>query len=206
MDFIKEITNDMDLFSENLEAFLLGLGFLAPLMSSFFIVIEGVLAFLPLFVFVTINIMTMGTILGCVVSWVCTVLGSYLAFTLFRIGFSKFVQRKIANKKKATKFMKLVDHLKFKQLVLIISIPFAPSFFINMGAGLSHISKKKFLYALLIGKVFVIIFSGFLGTNIIECFTNPLALIKVVVMLAVAYVVATFVNKKFDLDERFDDK
>ena len=206
MDFIKEITKDMDMFSENLETFLLSLGFMAPLFSSLLIVVEGVLAFLPLIVFVTINIMTMGTILGGVVSWVCTVTGSYLAFLLFRKGFSNFFQRKIKNKKRTTKFMKLIDRLKFKQLVLIIGIPFAPSFFINMGAGLSHISKKKYFYALLMGKVLVIAFSGYLGINLIECFTNPLALIKVIVMLVVAYIVASIVNKKFDLDERFDDK
>ncbi len=206
MDIIRELTKDMNTFSENLEAFLLGLGFMAPLFSSFFIVIEGVLAFLPLIVFVTINFMTMGPIIGGVVSWACTVFGSYLSFLLFRKGFSKLFQKKIQNKKRATKFMKLIDHLKFKQLVLIIGIPFAPSFFINMGAGLSHISQKKYLYALLMGKVLVIAFCGYLGINLIECLTNPYALIKVVVMLVVAYIVASVVNKKFDLDERFDDK
>jgi uncharacterized membrane protein YdjX (TVP38/TMEM64 family) len=198
-----EILNEL---SENLNTFLLGMGILAPLFSSLFIVIEGTLAFLPLFVFVTINIMTMGSILGCLVSWICTTVGSYIAFSLFRNGLSKHFQKKIANKKKVIKFMKLIDNLKFKQLVLIISIPFAPSFFINMGAGLSHISKKKYLYSLLVGKVFVILFSGFLGVNMIECLTNPLALVKVVAMLAVAYILASIVNKKFDLDERFDDK
>ena len=71
---------------------------------------------------------------------------------------------------------------------------------------MSHISKKKYLYALLVGKVFVILFSGFLGVNIMECLTNPLALIKVVIMLVVAYILASIVNKKFDLDERFEDQ
>ena len=126
MDIIRELTKDMNTFSENLEAFLLGLGFMAPLFSSFFIVIEGVLAFLPLIVFVTINFMTMGPIIGGVVSCACTVFGSYLSFLLFRKVFSKLFQKKIQNKKRTNKFMNLIDHLKFKQLVLIIGIPFAP--------------------------------------------------------------------------------
>jgi uncharacterized membrane protein YdjX (TVP38/TMEM64 family) len=100
----------------------------------------------------------------------------------------------------------LSDFISKEMLALLKAIKILPSFFINMGAGLSHISQKKYLYALLMGKVLVIAFCGYLGINLIECFTNPYALIKVVVMLVVAYIVASVVNKKFDLDERFDDK
>ena len=78
-----------------------------------------------------------------------------------------------------------------------------PSFFINVGAGLSKIPIKKYLYALLIGKVVIVIFWGFLGYNLVECLTNPLEFIKVFILIAVAYIVARIVTKKFDLDERF---
>lgn len=193
--------NDMnDVLSE----FLNNVGIWAPFFSTILIVLEGILAFLPLFVFITINILTLGPILGGIVSWIFTILGSFLAFYLCRRGLSALFQKKIENRKKISRFMNIVNHLKFNQLVLIIAIPFAPSFFINLGAGLSKIAIKKYLYALMIGKSIVVIFWGFLGYNLVDCLTNPLALIRVGVLLVGAYVVAQFVNKRFDLDKRFE--
>lgn len=201
MEFV-EIINWLKNFSVILNDFLMGLGIWAPILSSILIVLEGIFAFLPLVVFVTINIITLGAFFGGVLSWVLTTAGSFLAFYLCRIGLSNFFQKKIS-KGKISKFMTKIDNLKFKQLVLIIAIPFAPSFFINVGAGLSKISIKKYFYALLIGKVFVILFLGYIGSNVIECLKNPLVLIKVVLMVTIAYIIAQVVNKKFDLDERF---
>ncbi len=201
MEIVKiiEILKD---FSNILNDFLMGLGIWAPILSSVLIVLEGIFAFLPLVVFVTINILTLGPIIGCIISWLLTTIGSFLAFYLCRKGLSGFFQKKFS-KGKLSKFMKKVDNLKFKQLVLIIAIPFAPSFFINVGAGLSNISIKKYFYALFIGKIFVILFLGYIGCNLVECLTNPLVLIKVILLIVIAYIVAQIVNKKFDLDERF---
>lgn len=190
-------------FSQSLNDVLMSAGIWAPLISSLLIIVEGVLAFLPLVVFVTINILVMGPFFGGVVSWICTTLGSFLAFFLFRKGFSSFFQKKIDKNEKLIRFMQSIDHLKFRQLVLLIAIPFVPSFFINLGAGLSKISVKKYFYALLVGKIFVIIFLGYIGCNLIECLTNPIVFVKVIFLVLTAYVLAQVVNKKFDLDGRF---
>ena len=186
-----------------LNEFLLNLGVWAPILASILIVVEAVLAFLPLFVFVTVNILVLGSIAGGILSWILTVIGSFLAFLLFRKGFSKLFDKHI-NKGKVKKFMKLVDKLKFTQLVLIISIPFAPSFFINVGAGLSRINARKYLYSLLVGKVLTVMYCGILGTSLKEALTNPSALIKIVVLMGSAYLFSLIVSKKFKLDERFE--
>ncbi len=200
---VTEIINGIKNMGDFLNDFLLSLGVWAPILSSILILLEGILAFLPLVVFVTINILILGPIVGGLISWIMTTIGSFLTFYLCRKGFNNFFQNKVSNSKKLLSFMNKVDNLKFKQLVLLIAIPFAPSFFINVGAGLSNISIKKYFYSLVVGKIFVIIFLGYIGCNIVECFTNPVVLIKVVVLVVIAYVVAQIVNKKFDLDERF---
>lgn len=199
MEFFEVVNN----LSIELNNFLMNAGMWAPLISSLLIIAEGVLAFLPLVVFVTINVLSLGPVLGGIISWIFTTLGSLLSFLLFRKGFSSFFNKKIENNRKLEKFMNSIDELKFRQLVLIIAIPFAPSFFINLGAGLSNIALKKYFYALLLGKVFVIIFLGYIGSNIIDCFTNPIILIKVIGLILLAYILAQVVNKKFDLDGRF---
>ena len=174
---------------------------LAPILSSCLIVLEGTLAFLPLFVFITINILTLGPALGILSSWILTILGSLICFLLFRSGVAKLLSKKF--KRQGNKFTRTIKKLKFTQIVLFISIPFMPSFFVNMGAGLSKIPVKKYFYALIIGKLFVILFWGYVGSNLIDCFRNPESLIKIIILVLVAYLVATVVNKKFNLDGRF---
>ncbi len=199
----------MELFnslSETLNIFLLNAGMWAPFFSCILILLEGTFAFLPLFVFVTINILTMGTILGSMISFVCLIAGNFLAFFLCRIGLSPLFQRFIKNKSKINKFMKSIDNMSFSKLILIISIPITPSFFVNLAAGLSKIPKKKYFYALLLGKPCVLIFWGILGTSLVECLTNPLVLIKVVAMIVICNLIANLINKKFDLDNIFDNK
>lgn len=196
----------MEVFTEMevwINDFLMNLGIMAPIISSLFIILEGVLAFLPLFVFITMNFLVLGPIFGGIISWICTIIGCMLTFYIFRLNLSAWFDKKIENKEKMMKFMNIVNNLKFTQLVLIIAIPFTSSFFVNLGAGLSHISKKKYLYALMLGKIFIVYFWGFVGSSLVECLTNPLALIKVLLMVGVAYILSVIINKKFNLDERF---
>lgn len=199
MELIETLNN----LNEMLKNFLDSAGVWAPILSSLLIILEGTFAFLPLVVFVTLNVLTMGPFFGSVISWFLTTIGSFIAFYLCRKGFSSFFQKKLKEKGKLKKFMNLIDNLKFKQLVLIIAIPFAPSFFINVAAGLSNISVKKYFYSLLIGKIFVIIFLAYIGSNIVECLRNPAMFIKVILLILGAYGLAQIVNKKFDLDGKF---
>lgn len=177
----------------------------APFLSSCLIVLEGTFAFLPMFVFVTINFLTMGHFFGSIVSYICTVLGSFIAFFLCRVGLSPLFRKFIKNGKHLNKFMNMVSNMPFSRLVLIISIPLTPSFFVNLAAGLSTISKLKYLYALLLGKVCIISFWGVLGTSLVDCLQNPIMLIKVVLMILICNMFSKFINKHFDLDNIFQD-
>lgn len=199
MDYI-EVVNSLN---DKLNDFLLGLGIWAPILSSLGVYLEGILAFLPLVVFVTINVMVLGPFWGGLVSWIFTVLGGFSTFLLCRKGFSNFFQKFIRDKKNINTLMSNINKLSFSQLVMIICIPFAPSFFINVCAGLSKISVKKYFLVLLIGKIFTISYLVLIGANLFECLTNPVTLAKVILLFLGAYVVSKIVNKKFDVDERF---
>lgn len=205
MSFFNEV-------NELLIEFLNNVGILAPLFCCALIFLEAILAFLPLFVFVTVNILSLsnifgqfvGTIIGFSLSWIFTILGSFTVFLGIRKLFSDNFRNKIKKKKKINKFMFIVDHLKYSQLVLIISIPFSPSFFINLGAGLSKINYKKYFSALIIGKFVQVIFLSFVGVSLVECLSNPLAFIKVILIVLFGYVLSVIINKRFNLDERFE--
>ena len=48
------------------------------------------------------------------------------------------------------------------------------------------------------------IFLGYVGVSLLECLTEPLALIKVAAIMVIGYMISIVVNKKFNLDERFE--
>lgn len=186
-----------------LETFLISAGVLAPIFSTLLIFLEGTLAFLPLFVFITVNVLTLGAVAGSIVSWIATTFGSYICFKLARNGFSSKFTNIIEKKPNVKKFMKKISKLTFSQLVLIIAIPFTPSFFVNVGVGLSKMPKQKFLDALILGKVVVVLFWGYIGTSLLESIKNPIILVKVIVLVLIAYLLGTIINKNFNLDGKY---
>lgn len=204
-----EVFNSLDMW---LEEFLMNAGLWAPIFSCLLIFLEGILAFLPLFVFVTVNILSLttligsffGSVMGVILAWIFSTLGSYTTFWFVRKVLNKPFRKRIVKRKKISKFMNIIDNLKYSHLVLITSIPFSPSFFINLGAGLSKVNSKKYLCALIVGKFVEMIFLGYVGVSLVECLTNPVALIKVAIIVIIGYLISLIVNKKFDLDERFE--
>ena len=146
----------IDIFIDNL---LQSLGVFGPIVGCLFIIIESIIPVLPLFVFITLNFLAFGNLLGFIISWVCTCIGCSISFFLFR----KKIQNWWYNRLKAkglisTNTMNKISNLKFEQLVTIIAMPFTPAFLVNIACGLSHMTYKKFLVALLIGKVFIVYF------------------------------------------------
>ena len=81
------------------------------------------------------------------------------------------------------------------QLFLIMALPFTPAFAVNIGAGLSDIEPKKFFAALIVGKLPLVYFWGFIGKSLLESLTDPYTLAQIVVMLILAYLVSKLVNK-----------
>mgnify|MGYP003541026531 FL=1 len=58
---------------------------------------------------------------------------------------------------------------------------------------------KKFMAGICIGKLFMVYFWAFIGTNLIQSLTNPIIIVKVIFMLIIAYVMSKIVTKKFNL-------
>lgn len=193
----------IDFFSniDNLiHEFLINIGIYGPILGCFFILIESILPILPLFVFITINFLAFGNIIGFFVSWIFTILGCLMSFFLFRKKIKHWVDTKTKDKKQFQKVMTMVNKIKLEQLTAIIAVPFTPAFLVNIAAGLSKMSFKKFLIALMIGKVFLVLFWGFVGTSLVQSLTHPIALLKVVILVFIAFIISKIINKKFELD------
>ncbi len=181
-------------------SFLLNLGIYGPILACFLIMFESIVPILPLFVFITINFIYFGPIIGLILSWLFTVFGCILSFFLFRKKMRHWFSKKIENHPKFQKMMKNINHLKCEQLTTLIAIPATPAFLVNVCAGLSTLSFKKFLVSLSIGKLFLVLFWGIVGTSMIEALTHPIALIKVLILIVSSYICSKIVSKKLNIE------
>jgi len=176
------------------------LGVWGPIVGCFFITIESCVPILPLFVFITLNFLAFGSLIGFLISWIFTCLGCSLSFFLFRSKFQTWWYKRLKQKGLiSTDTMNKITSLKFEQLTTIIAIPFTPAFLVNIACGLSKMSYKKFLAALMIGKGFLVYFWGFVGVSLVESLTHPTYLLRVLVLLVIAYLFSKIINKKLKL-------
>lgn len=199
MSSIESLLSNIDAYTE---AFLASMGIWGAIFSCFLITIESILPILPVCVFITLVFYTFGSLWGFLISWVFTCLGCLLSFSLFRSKIKGWFTKHFLKKdnSKIKKFMKYVDNISLSGLAVLVAIPFTPASVVNAAAGLSNMPRKKFLSAIMIGKLTMVYFWGYIGTTLIECLTHPVYLVKIILLLLGALILSKFVNKFFNLD------
>ncbi len=172
------------------------LGSAGAILGCLFILVESILPVLPLSVFITLNFMTFGNLLGFIISWVCTIMGCMLSFYIFKNGLSIRLYNKFKNNKKLVKVMSSIEKMSFRKLVVLIAIPFTPAFLVNIAAGISRIDTKKFFWAIVIGKISLVYFWGYIGVSLIDSISNPIILVKVFSIVILMYAISFVFSKK----------
>lgn len=172
------------------------------LFGFFLIFLESFLPVLPLGVFVALNVNAFGGILGLGISWVATCLGCFVSYLFFSFLSEKYLYKFLSSKmvEKVNKGIDSFRKISFSNLVLVISLPFTPAFLVNIICGIARVSQKKFLASIFIGKVFMLIFWGYVSKSLIESVTDINTIIIISLMLLIAYVISKIVSKKFDLE------
>lgn len=185
---------------ETIKDFALNNNIILSLFIGFFLIIlESIIPILPLAVFIALNLIIFGNITGFILSWIATIIGCTLSFYIFRKGLSKKIYKHIDNTR-VIKLINIIDDISFSKLVIIMAIPFTPAFAINIGAGLSKMKYKKFLLAAIIAKLSTVYFWGFVGTTLFESMTDITVIIKLTVILLIAFILSKIVINKFDVD------
>lgn len=160
------------------------IGFLLVLCESF-------IPILPLGLFITLNVNSFGFIIGTIISWIGTSLGSILCYLIF----SKILKKRVLNARAVSKF----KNIKFSNLVLIVSLPFTPSFLVNLISGICLVPFNKYFFSILIGKIFIVLFWSFIGYNIINYYNNFSIILYLFVIIILLYFISKYISKKFDL-------
>ena len=176
------------------------LGVYGPLLGCVFIILESIIPPLPLFVFITLNFVAYGKLVGFIISWICTCIGCFLSYFLVKKFLRNWVLKKIKNVDLLTKWMSYIENLSLSKVTVILAIPFTPAFMVNIAAGICNMDFKKFSRAILISKIFLVYFWGVVGTGLLESLHNPRSIITVIVMMVVAYLVSLIIKKVFKID------
>ena len=172
------------------------------LFGFFLILLESFIPVLPLGVFVALNVNAFGGVVGILLSWIATCLGCFLSYTFFSFLSSRFLHKFLSSKtlEKVNKAIGKFQKISFSNLVLVIALPFTPAFLINIICGIAGVSRRKFLFSIFIGKVFMITFWGYVSKSLIESITDINTIIIVSLMLVTAYIISKIVSKRVDLD------
>ena len=175
------------------------LGSWGALLGCVFILFESIVPILPLSVFITLNFLTFGSIIGFIISWVFTVLGCMMSYYIFRSSVSEKRLEKFKENQTLLKVINVIENMNFTSLVVLIAIPFTPAFAVNIAAGICRVAKKKFLYALMIGKISLVYFWGYVGVKLIEALKTPIVLIKLAVIVLIVYIISYILSKKLKI-------
>ena len=70
------------------------LGVYGPLLGCVFIILESIIPPLPLFVFITLNFVAYGKLVGFIISWICTCIGCFLSYFLVKKFLRNWVLKK----------------------------------------------------------------------------------------------------------------
>ena len=172
------------------------------LIGFLLVFIECFIPALPLSVFVTFNVNIFGFFYGFIISWMATCFGSYLCYDLF-LHLGNKISDCFFRRKTVIKIIKALDHfqnIQFTELVLLLTLPFTPSSFINMMAGLTKYSKEQYFLALLIGKSFSIAFWGYIGKSVLDSLTDIYSIVYIVLSLLFAYVISKMICLKMRIE------
>ncbi|MBQ6546530.1 MAG: TVP38/TMEM64 family protein [Bacilli bacterium] len=173
-----------------------------PLGGFVLVMIESFIPILPLGIIVGLNMLSFGNVFGFLLSYVATSTGCMLVFWFIRY----FVKDKYINwfndknQVKIKKWMGKLSHMKFTTIAVLFALPITPSFFVNIAGGLSDISVKKYMTALLVGKPAMLLFYGYIAVSLADSFKDPRNLIKVVILVTITYIISKVIEKIVKVD------
>ena len=170
---------------------------LGPIGGFVLILLESVLPPLPLGAIVGLNMLSFGNVYGFILSYVAVIIGCMTSFFLFRYLLKdkdmKWFNQK--NKERIKKWMNKLSNIKFTTLVIVFALPITPAFLVNIAGGLSEISYKKYLMALIVGKPAMLLFYGYIAVSLVDSLKDPANILRVVLLVTITYIISKIIER-----------
>ncbi len=168
--------------------------------------LEAFLPFLPLVLFIAVNVTAYGLLWGFVLSWLGTLFGSFAVFLVVRKFGRSRVMRKWVERRQVQRLIRWINMAGISPLLVLLCFPFTPSILVNIVAGLSNIKKKYYFISLFISKFAMVFILTFIVQDISELIRNPRKIIIVSCVLFLLWVFGKLfentLNKRVERDLR----
>ena len=176
---------------------------IGPAGGFLLIMLESVLPPLPLGVIVGFNMISFGKFFGFILSYIATICGCILSFILFRYFFKgKFINKfSKKNRESINKWKDKLSNIKMPTLALLVALPVTPSFAVNIAAGLSDMSLRKFFISICIGKPAMLFFYGYIAVSVMESLKDPMNIVRVIALMIGVYIISKIIEKVVKVDE-----
>ena len=168
--------------------------------SCLIIIVESIVPIIPILVFISINFMLLGNVMGFLVSWISVIIGCLISYFIFKNGLGNHFENLTQNREKIKKYTKLFKHISTDKLLLIVACPFTPAFIVNIVAGLVKMDFKKYFIAIVLGKISLVIYSAYIGLSFVESLTNPFAIVKIILVMLFIYIAYILMKKTLKLN------
>lgn len=107
--------------------------------------LETLMPFLPLFLMIAFNILAYGTLLGYLYTYIGTVLGTITIFIFMRYISTREYKNAKKRKPRIEKALHWIENTHPILHIMVLSIPFSPTFMINYSMGLTKMKFSRFL-------------------------------------------------------------
>ena len=170
---------------------------LTMIVGIFSTFVESFLPVLPLVAIVTANAAIFGLVIGLLISWMGSGLGTASLFLLI----SRFNNNKIFNKlrnEKTDKAVKWLEKQGFKLLFIAYSCPFIPGCLVTVASAFCKRSPKSFIPAMLAGKFVMFLVVSYVASDIKGFITNPLKIAFFVGLVFMSWEIGIKVNNSLE--------
>ncbi|MBW5445461.1 TVP38/TMEM64 family protein [Cohnella sp. CFH 77786] len=189
-----------DINREDIQALLDRYSALGPLPGILLPLLEALLPFLPLVVFVVANASAYGLWAGFLYSWIGACLGALLVFLLARWFGRRYGDRIRRRYPKTERFFTWMERKGFTPIFLLSCFPFSPSALVNISAGVSKMPLASFLTAIVLGKAVMIFTLSFLGADLRAMTEQPWRIAAAVAVLVVMWYGGKKLEKRYGAD------
>lgn len=137
--------------------------------------LETLFPFLPLFLMAAFNILSYGTFLGLVFTFIGTWIGTIVIFVFMRYLKSTKVEDVLYRTRTIKKALFWIEDTHPLLLILVLSIPFSPTFMINYSMGLTNMKFSKFLWITTISRTFLLLLCLPFGLTLVNYYKENVA-------------------------------
>ncbi|MCA0989894.1 MULTISPECIES: TVP38/TMEM64 family protein [Bacillales] len=171
---------------------------LGPLPGILLPMLEAVIPILPLFLFVAGNAAAYGFWYGSLLSWLGASLGALIVFMVVRRLARQRFMRVVTKHAKIEKTLRWIERHGFGMVFLLLCFPFTPSALINVVAGLSNMSIRSFVLAVLLGKMVMISIVSFIGHDVFALIHQPLQMVLILVAIVLLWGAGKLIEVKLN--------